>query len=94
MDGFRFDPTKFIVSDNEQELHTFTPSGDDASIFSFLSEKVKEEAIVNEDVTPYSSHEDQANDIVGKYTHYDDYRPPITGHFWNTRIFARFLWQL
>ena len=71
MDGFdpnnfRFDPTKFIVSDNEQELNTFTPSGDDASIFSFLSEKVKEESFVNEDVTPYSSHEDQTNDIVGK----------------------------
>merc|ERR1712027_301394 len=65
MDGFRFDPTKFIVSDNEQELHAFTPSGDDASIFSFLSDKVKEESIVNDDVTPYSSHEDQANDIVG-----------------------------
>ena len=71
MDGFdpnnfRFDPTKFIVSDNEQELHTFTPSGDDASIFSFLSDKVKEESIINEDVTPYNSHEEQDNDIVGK----------------------------
>ena len=66
MDGFRFDPTKFIVSDNEQELHTFTPSGDDASIFSFLSDKVKEESIVNEDVNTYSSHEDIDDDIVGK----------------------------
>merc|ERR1712027_51814 len=65
MDGFRFDPTKFIVSDNEQELNTFTPSGDDASIFSFLSEKVKEESIVNEDVNTYNSHEDIDDDIVG-----------------------------
>ena len=66
MDGFRFDPTKFIVSDNEQELHTFTPSGDDASIFSFLSEKVKEESIVNEDVNTYNSPDSSDDDVVGK----------------------------
>ena len=65
MDGFRFDPTKFIVSDNEQELHTFTPTGDDASIFSFLSEKVKEESTINEDVNTYNSP-DSDDDVVGK----------------------------
>ena len=71
MDGFdpnnfRFDPTKFIVSDNEQELHTFTPSGDDASIFSFLSDKVKEESIINEDVNTYNSPDSSQEEIVGK----------------------------
>ena len=25
------------------------------------------------------------------YTHYDDYRPPITGHFRDYRLFADFL---
>ena len=31
MDGFRFDPTKFIVNDGaEQDLHAHEPHGDDA----------------------------------------------------------------
>ena len=73
MDGFRFDPTKFIVGADghgEQDthaplhdLHAHEPHGDDASIFSFLQDKAKEESTYNTDVDPYSAQEEE---IVGE----------------------------
>ena len=62
MDGFRFDPTKFIVNDGaEPDLHAHEPHGDDASIFSFLHEKQKEDTTFK-DIDAYAANDE----IVGE----------------------------
>ena len=70
-DGFRFDPSKFIVDDGadptaeypHEHLDAHQPHVDDASIFSFLEHKQEEATTYKDNEKRMSAHD--AHDIVG-----------------------------